>query len=147
MGSEAAGYGCVGRLWGDITHRLSDRLGVAFGGVRRPGGVHPQHGEQAVAMLLGDPERIAADHEIPADRRMAGGVGLAVPDREAPERGAPVRVGRVQPADRLTRSREEEVLVVDPAGASEALPEGELPLEHGRPPVARGRCAGRCPSW
>jgi hypothetical protein len=37
----------------------------------------------------------------------------------------------VQPPDRLARGRKEEVLVLDPAGALEPLPERQLALEHG----------------
>ena len=44
----------------------------------------------------------------------------------------------MQPADRRACSREEEVLVVNPAGAPEALPERQLALEH-------GDCTGRAP--
>src|SRR5687767_11803027 len=53
----------------------------AFG----PCGIRAQHGHDAVAMLLGDPKRVAADHQVPAHGGVASTVGLAIADVEPPQ--------------------------------------------------------------
>ena len=47
-------------------HRTLDRLDIGFHRAFGPGCVDAQYRHNAVAMLLGDPEDILADHQVPA---------------------------------------------------------------------------------
>jgi hypothetical protein len=62
-----------------VTDPPLDGLDIAVAGTFNPRRVGAEHGGDAVAVLLGHPERILADHEIPTDGGVARDVGSSIP--------------------------------------------------------------------
>jgi len=102
------------------------RLQTAF----RPGRIGGQHRNDAMAVLLGDVEWIAPEHQVPTHGGMARGVGPAVADGQAFERESPVTMDLVQTPTRLAVGVEEQVLVLNPADSFEPPPQAQLALQH-----------------
>ena len=93
------------------------RLDRTFG----PCGVHRQHRRDAVAVLLGDPQRVLADHEIPADGRMACAIRLPIANgTQSVQRSTPADVRILEIADRSAACLEEQVVVVNSASTLES---------------------------
>jgi hypothetical protein len=69
--------GWLNRPWTEI-HRVLDRLDIRFDGVLRPCCVSTQHRGDAVSVLLGNPERVATDHQVPTDGGVTGAIGLSI---------------------------------------------------------------------
>jgi hypothetical protein len=67
-----------------------------------------------MTVLLGHPQRIATEHQIPTDGRMAGAVGFPITDRRVPpECPSPTTIGILKVKDRLTGLLEEKMAVAD----------------------------------
>jgi hypothetical protein len=66
-----------------------------------------------VAVLLGDPQRVLADHEIPGDEGVPRLVWRTGSQAEALDRASPALPAVVQMSDRLAIVLEEQVLVID----------------------------------
>ncbi len=64
-------------------------------------------------MLLGDSERILADHQVPTHRRLTCCVGTSVADLQGSECLAPANLWMMQTAERRAGLQEKEVIVVN----------------------------------
>src|SRR6185312_13972173 len=72
--------------------RLADREDVGFSRTFGPRSVDTQHGGEAMAVLFRDEQGIAADHQIPAHRRVTSHEGFAIADGEPLQRALPTPI-------------------------------------------------------
>jgi hypothetical protein len=99
-----------------LLHRAFDRLDIRFDSTFGPRRVNAQHGRDAVSVLLGDPQQIFPNHQIPTHRGVACAVRLSIAQLDGgPQRLPPPLVGMIQPSDRLSCGLEEHVVVLDPS--------------------------------
>jgi hypothetical protein len=94
---------------GGAVHRLPDRENVGFNRVFRPTGVHRQHGREAMAVLLGHQQGIAANHQVPAHGGVPRHVGFSIPNGQSLQGALPAPVAIAQVHNRCARLREEQV--------------------------------------
>jgi hypothetical protein len=83
-----------------------------------------------MAVLLGDVERIAPEHQVPTHGGMAGGVGSAVADGQSLERESPVTMDLIEAPNGLPVGVKEQVLVFNPSDPFEPLTQAQLALQH-----------------
>jgi len=120
------GGGSLERPW-TRRHRAFDRLDIRFDRALRPGCVGTQHRRDAVPVLLGNPEGVPTDHQIPADRGVASAVGPAIADPGvAQERPSPTAMGILKYPDRTAGRFEEKPIVVDLPRALNSLSQFKL---------------------
>ena len=112
-----------------VAHRLTERDEISFHGTFSPRGVHREHGEHAVAVLLGDQQRITAQHQIPTHGRVARGVRSTVPNPQPPQGSHPAatRIAHIQ--NQRTFVGEEQVFVFNESLLHEPRAELQISLQ------------------
>ncbi len=81
-------------------------------------------------VLLGDPERVLADHEVPTHRRVASDVRPTISQFQGGQGRTPSLALDLKVAERFTGFAEEDVVVMDDASGCESGTQSELPLEN-----------------
>jgi hypothetical protein len=126
-------------------HRAANGVDVGFNHVLSPGGIDPEHRGDAVAVLLGDPQRIFAGHQVPAHRRVPGHVWSPIPQFQRHQGCAPSSCLDLQVQEGLACFAEEDVVVLDETGSLKPGPQRELPFENSQcsraksnPPIVAG---------
>ncbi|HYL60098.1 MAG TPA: hypothetical protein VEU51_14605 [Candidatus Acidoferrales bacterium] len=89
-----------------------------------------------MAVHLRDPQRILANHQVPAHRGVARVVRVAIARLHLAQRAAPAHPRILKVADRLAGLLEEEIVVLNLAGQLKASTEREMALEHLQRPRA-----------
>jgi hypothetical protein len=92
-------------------HPVANRCGVRVYCTVRPGCAHRQHRREPMSVLLGDQQRIASDHEVPAHRRVARYIGLPIANGQPAECASSAHVRVPQIRNRCSRLSEEQVVV------------------------------------
>ena len=98
-----------------LESRPPDGLNVRFYSAVRPRRIDPQHCGDAVAVLLGHPQRILPAHQAPVHRRVACGVGTPISQLQRTERVAPSLALDLQIPEPLTCFAKEHIFVLDEA--------------------------------
>ena len=101
-------------------HRSRDRCHIHLSGTFHPRRVSAQHRHDTVTMLLGHPQEILADHEVPAHGRVASNVGSPMTQLQRAKALAPSDGGAEQIANGLIGIREEDMIMVDLPGGLQA---------------------------
>lgn len=81
-------------------------------------------------MLLRHPERILAEHQVPAHRGMTRGVGATIPHFQRSQRLAPSNLRHLYISHGLAGVAHEDMIVMEFAGSREALAQAKLSPQH-----------------
>jgi len=81
-------------------------------------------------MLFGDQQRIAAQHQVPTDRRVSSSVGSAITHLEPPQRSLPPRIGILHIRNGVAFVGDEQVVMIDATPVYQPVSQSELPLQN-----------------